>query len=218
MKKSILLLFTVMLAVSCVSTGTYEKKEGELKASEKKNIGLSKENESLMLELKKLKEASDKRNVEYKRLLIKLRTMIDSGSLTIKIRNGRMVVTLPSDILFSSGSTRLSKKGQKTIAELAATLSTLKGRSFIVVGHTDSTPIRTERFASNWELSTARAVVVVKLLIKNGVKPGMLTAGGCAEFDPVANNDSTDNKLKNRRVEIVFMPSVNELPKFEGVK
>jgi len=204
MKKSILLLFTVMLAVSCVSTGTYEKKEGELKASEKKNIGLSKENESLMLELKKLKEASDKRNVEYKRLLIKLRTMIDSGSLTIKIRNGRMVVTLPSDILFSSGSTR--------------SLSTLKGRSFIVVGHTDSTPIRTERFASNWELSTARAVVVVKLLIKNGVKPGMLTAGGCAEFDPVANNDSTDNKLKNRRVEIVFMPSVNELPKFEGVK
>ena len=218
MKKSILLVFTVMLAASCVSTGTYEKKEGELKASEEKYVGLSKENESLMLELKKLKEASDKRNAEYKRLLIKLRTMIDSGSLTIKIRNGRMVVTLPSDILFSSGSTRLSKKGQKTIVELAATLSTLKGRNFIVVGHTDSTPIRTERFASNWELSTARAVVVVKLLIKNGVKPGMLTAGGYAEFDPVANNDSTENKLKNRRVEIVFMPSVNELPKFEEVK
>jgi len=218
MKKSILLVFTVMLAASCVSTGTYEKKEGELKASEEKYVGLSKENESLMLELKKLKEASDKRNAEYKRLLIKLRTMIDSGSLTIKIRNGRMVVTLPSDILFSSGSTRLSKKGQKTIAELSATLSTLKGRNFIVVGHTDSTPIRTERFASNWELSTARAVVVVKLLIKNGVKPDMLTAGGYAEFDPVANNDSTENKLKNRRVEIVFMPSVNELPKFEEVK
>jgi chemotaxis protein MotB len=231
MKESILLILTIFLTVSCVSSGAYKSKEGELKSSEEKNLDLSKENKSLksniamtsserddyqkqLLELKKLKEASDKRNAEYKRLLNKLRTMIDSGSLTIKIRNGRMVVTLSSDILFSSGSTRLSQKGQKTIAELATTLSTIKGRSFIVIGHSDSTPISSERFASNWELSTERAVVVVKLLIKNGVKPGMLTAGGCAEFDPVANNNSVVNKLKNRRVEIVFMPSINELPKF----
>ena len=134
--------------------------------------------------------------------MIKLRTMIDSGSLTIKILNGRMVVTLPSDILFSSGSTRLSKKGQKTIAELAATLSTLKGRNFIVVGHTDSTPIRTERFASNWELSSARAVSVVKQLIRMGVEPSKLSAVGFGEYQAKYSNDTEEGRQKNRRVEL----------------
>lgn len=72
-------------------------------------------------------------------------------------------------------------------------------------------PIQTAGFPSNWELSTRRAVEVVHFLVGQGVQPGMLSAAGYGEFDPVEPNDTAPNKAKNRRIEISLQPNINEL-------
>lgn len=181
---------------------------------------LAKERERLsseIEELKRMRAAAEARNADYRSLLEKLRKMIDAGTLQVKIRNGRMLVQMSSDVVFPPGGTAIKKEASEAITALAENLKTFPDRKFQVVGHSDSNPIRTERFPSNWELSTQRAVEVVKLMIEAGVPPEMISAGGCAEFDPLAANDSPENKSINRRVEIVFMPKIDELPGFDKV-
>jgi len=198
-----------------------EAKQSEMKSQREKMLAerekLLKEQNELMAELeqvRKLKEAAEKRNAEFKKIMSKLKNMIDAGKLSVVFRKGRMIVSLSSDILFPSGRTNLTDEGKDAIAELCETLKTLEGRSFLVVGHSDSSPIKTKRFPSNWELSSQRAIEVTRLMVENGVKPEMLSAAGQAEFDPIAENDTPENKEKNRRVEIVFMPKIEELPGF----
>jgi chemotaxis protein MotB len=98
-----------------------------------------------------------------------------------------------------------------TDAQVARVLATIPGRAFQVAGHTDNVPIDSARFPSNWELSTARAVEVVKLLVSQGVGPKTLSAAGYGEFDPVASNDAPDGRAKNRRIEITLQPNLDEL-------
>lgn len=168
-------------------------------------------------ELQRMRAAAEKRSAEYKDLLKKLAKMIDAGSLQVKVRNGRMLVQMSSDVLFAPASTRLKPEAKEGIQELAATLATFSGRKFQVLGHSDSTPIHSARFPSNWELSSQRAIEVVKLMIEAGVPPQMLSAAGAAEFDPLVENDTPENRAINRRVEIIFMPKIDELPGFDEV-
>lgn len=184
---------------------------------ESKKTQLSADQQKLQQELeqlRKLKDIAEQRNAEFNNILLKFKKMIDSGALSVKIRNGRMIVTLSSDILFSSGSAKLTDDGKKAISELCNTLKEIRDRNFLIVGHSDATPMRTQRFPSNWELSSQRAIEVVKIMIESGVAPEILSAAGSAEFDPVAQNDTDANKAQNRRVEIVFMPKIDELPGF----
>jgi len=94
----------------------------------------------------------------------------------------------------------------------------VQGRRFVVEGHTDNLPIQTKEFPSNWELSTARAVVVVKLLVAERVRPAVLSAAGYAEFDPVGNNTGAGGRAKNRRIEIILLPNIEELIKIPDLK
>jgi len=194
------------------------KKTGaSLEEIEAKQAKMKSQRGKLMEELKqirKLKEAAERRNAEFKRVMEKLKSMVDAGKLLVRVRKGRMMVSLSSDILFPSGGTKLTSEGKEAITELSETLKTLEGRSFLVVGHSDSTPIKTKMFPSNWELSSKRAIEVTRLMIKNGVKPETLSAAGQAQFDPVAKNNTPSNKAKNRRVEIVFIPKIEEFPGF----
>lgn len=199
-----------------------EAKKDEMAAQREKMLAerdaFLKEQENLKHELEqaqKMKEAAEKRNAEFQKLIAKLKSMIDSGKLTVKIRKGRMIVSLSSDILFPSGKTNLTDAGKAAIVELCETLKTFEDRSFLIVGHSDSTPINTKRYPSNWELSSQRAIEVAKLMIESGVKPEMLSAAGQAEFDPIAENDTPENKEKNRRVEIVLLPKIEELGDFD---
>ena len=198
-----------------------ESKKNDLDAQREKMLAerdrLLHEQDNLKGELeqvRKMKEAAEKRNAEYQKLMAKLKSMIDAGKLSVNIRKGRMIVSLSSDILFPSGKTTLTDEGKSALSELSETLKTLEDRSFLVVGHSDSTPIKTSRFPSNWELSSQRAIEVARLMIENGVKPEMLTAAGQDEFDAIADNDTPENKAKNRRVEIIFLPKIEELPGF----
>ena len=79
-------------------------------------------------------------------------------------------------------------------------------------------PEQTAQFASNWELSTARAVEVVQILIKEGMNPKALSAAGYSEFDPVAANDTADHKAQNRRIEIVLQPNLADLPSLDDLR
>ncbi|HEY6461539.1 MAG TPA: OmpA family protein, partial [Polyangiaceae bacterium] len=141
----------------------------------------------------------------------KFKTMIDAGQLKLATRNGRLVIQLPNDVLFDSGQTAIKPAGRDALLQVAKVLATVPGRTFQVAGDTDDVPIQNARFASNWELSTARAVEVVKLLVTQGIAPGVLSAAGYGQFDPVASNDSPDGRAKNRRIEITLQPNLDEL-------
>jgi chemotaxis protein MotB len=162
-------------------------------------------------ELRKAQAAAEARAQLFQQFVQKLKKMIDAGQLKVATRAGRLVIQLPNDVLFDSGQTAIKPVGKEALAQLAKVLVTVRGRAFQVGGHTDTVPIQTARFPSNWELSTARAVEVVKLLIAQGVDAHALSASGYGEFDPVAGNDTPDGKAKNRRIEITLQPNLDEL-------
>jgi chemotaxis protein MotB len=169
-------------------------------------------------DLRKQKAAADARAEVFHSLVQKLRSMIDSGQLKVAIRDGRMIIQLPNDVLFDSGKTAIKTDGQTALTKVAQALSTIPDRHFIVAGHTDNVPIHTSRFPSNWELSTRRAVEVTEYLVSNGMKPGVLAAAGYGEYDPIAANDSPDHMAQNRRIEIVLEPNIADLPSMDDLK
>lgn len=162
-------------------------------------------------ELRRAQAAAESRAALFRDLAVRLRRMIDAGDLEIALRSGRMVLVLPTDVLFDSGKARLGARGTEALSQLGSVLTTLEGRRFQVTGHTDDDPIRYSGFESNWELSTERALAVVKVLVASGMKPSSLSAAGYAEFDPVVANDSAEHKAKNRRIEISLQPNIDEL-------
>ncbi|MBS2032610.1 MAG: OmpA family protein [Deltaproteobacteria bacterium] len=168
-------------------------------------------------ELRKQKETADALAATFKSLVQKLKSMIDAGQLKVVIREGRMLIALPNDVLFDSGKTDLKAEAKTNLATVAQVLSGISDRHFLVAGHTDNVPIHTARFASNWELSTQRAVEVTRLLVDKGMHPEVLAAAGYGEFDPVAQNDTPEHRALNRRIEIVLQPNLAELPSLESV-
>ncbi len=149
------------------------------------------------------------RNRIYQDVIGRFQSLIDGGQLSVAIVRGRLVIQLPQDVLFESGSAVIGRDGRQTLAEVGAVLATLEDRSFQVEGHTDNVPIATARFPSNWELSSARALAVVQLLAQQGVAPQNLSGAGYGEFQPVAPNDSAENRRRNRRIEIVMLPNLD---------
>jgi chemotaxis protein MotB len=162
-------------------------------------------------ELRKAQAAAEARAQLFQQFVQKFKSLIDAGQLKIVTRNGRLVLQLPNDVLFDSGQTALKPAGKDALLQVARVLATVPGRSFQVAGHTDNVPIQTFRFPSNWELSTACAVEVVKLLIAQAQSPQALSAAGYGEFDPVAENDTVGGRAKNRRIEITLQPNLDEL-------
>ena len=162
-------------------------------------------------ELRRAQSAAEARAKLYQELALKLKKMLDAGDLTITLRDGRMVLLLPNDVLFDTGRTEIKPAGKAALEQVAAVMKTIGGRDFQVAGHTDTVPIATARFPSNWELSTARALAVVHVLVAQGVRPEVLSAAGYGEFDPVASNETNDGKRKNRRTEISLVPNIDEM-------
>jgi chemotaxis protein MotB len=159
------------------------------------------------------KAAADRREATYRDLVQKLAGMISAGTLEVVIRDGRMLIVMPNDVLFDSGRTEIKVGGRTALSDVAKALASVTDRRFTVIGHTDNVPIHTARFRSNWDLSTARAVEVTLYLASAGIKPEVLAASGRSEFDPVAGNDSEAGRLRNRRVEIALEPKITELPR-----
>ncbi len=164
-------------------------------------------------ELKKQQAAAEARLAQFQDLVKRFQKLADAGKLRVVLRQGRMLIELPNDVLFDSGSAEVKAAGRGTVVEVGRVLATMPDRRFQVGGHTDTVKIQTTRFPSNWELSTARAVEVLKLLLTVKLKPENLSAAGYGEFDPVAANDTDANKQKNRRIEITLVPNLDEFVK-----
>ncbi|MBK8013706.1 MAG: OmpA family protein [Deltaproteobacteria bacterium] len=163
-------------------------------------------------QLKKLREKAEQEATQFRSLADRLKSMVDAGKLEVVMRKGRINLKLPDDILFPSGSQQLKKEGREALVSVAEVLKEVPGREFLIAGHTDNVPVkRGGRFKSNWDLSTARAVEVVKLMISHGVEPEGLAAAGYGEFDPIAPNDSKEERQKNRRLEIILMPKIEHV-------
>jgi chemotaxis protein MotB len=122
-------------------------------------------------------------------------------------RDGRgLVMSLPERATFSTGSAEVTPDARQLLVRLGEALQPLPN-AVRVEGHSDDVPIKTPLYASNWELSTARAAAVVRLLVEgNQIHPERLSAAGYAEFHPRAANDSPENRARNRRIDLVISP------------
>lgn len=144
-------------------------------------------------------------------LQTKLDAEIKKGNVAIRQRQGQLVLDLTDRILFDSGSAELNTKGKKVLRQVADTLAKVKGKLIQVGGHTDSMPISgklKKEFASNWELSSARAVNVVHFLQDQCKIPGSrLAAVGFSQYHPIASNTRASGRRKNRRIEVMLMPA-----------
>jgi chemotaxis protein MotB len=172
------------------------------------------EQKSELDEAKKAVQEAEERSKLLDDLQTKFKKMIDAGRLKVTTRHGRIVLQLHNDVLFATGDAEVKPDGKAAITEIASTLRSVSLKRFQVAGHTDSQPITTETkktYPTNWELSTARAIAVVKLLVTDGVDPAVLSAAGYGPFDPVASNGSPDGQSKNRRIEITLVPNVATL-------
>jgi chemotaxis protein MotB len=133
--------------------------------------------------------------------------MIDTGQLKVTARRGNLVLSLPSEVLFPSGSADLSESGKMAVLEVGFNLKRLADRRFLVVGHTDDQPLKGSTYKDNWDLSTARGLTVTRVLVQAGMNPKNLVASGAGENDPISKD-----RAKNRRIEIALLPAIGELP------
>lgn len=175
-------------------------------------------------ELEKLraqKAEADKRMAAIEDIQKQFAKMIDTGQLRVTARHGELVLSLPSEVLFPSGSAELSKTGEYAVVEVGAVLKKFPDRRFLVVGHTDNQDIAKPKpgatapaatFIDNWQLSTERALTVTRVLVTAGMDPKGVIAAGVGDHDPVASNTTADGRAKNRRIEIALLPAINELP------
>jgi len=176
------------------------------------------EMKTAMENLTKQRVNAEKRIQEFRDFVKKFKTLTDMGKLTVKILNGQMVVTLSSDVLFSSGSAGLSKTGQTAILEVTSLLASVPDRKYQVEGFTDNVPIKTALFPSNWELASARALTVVRTMLEAGMPPERVSAASFGETHPVQPNDTEEGRKSNRRIEIVVVPDLSSLPGYDQLK
>jgi chemotaxis protein MotB len=162
-------------------------------------------------ELRKWKADTAKRMQTFREMSAKLQKIVDTGKLGVRVRDGRLVMRLPQDVLFPSGKAELSREGELALMEVAVILKQFPERRFMVAGHTDNEPVK-ESYKDNWELSMARALVVTRFMIEAKMKPQNIVSAGYGEFDPIAKNTTPDGRRENRRIEIILLPDLSELP------
>jgi chemotaxis protein MotB len=127
--------------------------------------------------LRKWKGDAAKRMQTFRDMSAKLQKMVDAGKLGVRVRDGRLVMRLPQDVLFPSGSADLSRDGELALMEVAVILRQFPDRRFMVAGHTDNQAVK-ETYKDNWELSMARALVVTRFLVEAKMKPQNIVAAG----------------------------------------
>ncbi len=154
-------------------------------------------------------QASEKQTEgRYDALLANLSEEVRKGQLQVRQLKGMLTVDVAEQLFFDSGRAALKESGKQVLGKVAESLKGYEDKAIRIVGHTDNVPISgslQKVFPSNWELSAARATTVVRFLQDAGIAPERLVATGRAEYAPVAPNDSTEGRQKNRRIEITLI-------------
>lgn len=190
--------------------GSLSQKESELRAARDRLLELQALVDELSKSKKKLEAAKaelEKKSGEYEQLASALRGEIEAGRVELMELRGRTTVKMKDKILFASGSATVGAEGRDALRRVAQALRGLQGKIVRVEGHTDNVPTGASGpFASNWELSAARALAVVHSLQDGGVDPTRISAAGYGEFQPIAENETPEGRSLNRRIEIVLVP------------
>lgn len=194
-----------------------QRKISEMVGDSSKLKASIQEMQTALAALNEQKRQTDARIAEYRKLLSSFQALIDAGKLKVKVVNGRMIVELPSDVLFASGSIDLSDAGKASISEIGTILAPMSDRQFQVEGHTDDQPIKTARFPNNWWLASGRAIAVAEILIKAALQPTSVSAASFGEFQPITSNATPQGRAQNRRIEIVLVPDLSKVPGFEDL-
>lgn len=135
-----------------------------------------------------------------------------TDELSVYIKDGNVYVSLQEKLLFKSGSDVVDPKGKEALKSLAAVLTGTKDITVMIEGHTDNVPIKTNQYKDNWDLSTARATSILRILTKDyGFDSNLITASGRGQFHPLVSNDTPEGRASNRRTEIILSPDLKEL-------
>lgn len=201
----------------------FKKETGDQMASllaqlEQQGSELSEKDQALQMRAERLRALQD-RLQRQQDIVNSLRKTVEDAlvnlnaeDMSVEVKNGKVYVSLSDKLLFPSGSANLNKEGKDAIGQLGKVLQQNPKINIDVVGHTDSVPINTAKYSDNWELSTARATTITRLLTEEYKIPGpRLTASGMSKYSPVATNETKEGRAKNRRTEIILTPKLEEL-------
>lgn len=197
---------------------TLEEKEKKLSAEQERLTKLQKD---LALRSKRIEElegliaAKDAKMNALKTAVSNALTNFEGKGLTVEQRDGKVYVSMENKLLFSSGSWTVNTEGKNAVQQLGNVLSQNPDIAVLIEGHTDNVPYGgSGQLTDNWDLSTKRATSIVHILRENsGIDPQNLTAAGRGEFAPVASNTSAEGKAKNRRIEVILTPKLDEISK-----
>lgn len=179
------------------SAGDEKEKEKELSKEELDKQAFLKDQEELKEIQKKINEYIKTNNLEVQ--------------FVTKLTDEGLLLTIRDNVLFDSGSATVQGSDQSVAEELSGLLEMNPPRNIIISGHTDNVPIRNAEFDSNWELSVMRAVNFMKILLDNpNLDPQWFSAKGFGEFEPIADNTTSEGRGQNRRVEVLILPRVTE--------
>lgn len=186
------------------------KKTEELEAKEK----LLQEREKALHQLQSVIARQDSITKRLNDILRNALLGFKSDELSVEIKNGKVYVSMSDKLLFKSGSAAIETKGIEAIKVLAGVIEKNSDIDILIEGHTDNIPIKTAVYRDNWDLSVARAISIVHILIDDyKIAPTRLTASGKGEYSPKASNATPEGRAKNRRTEIILSPKLDEIMK-----
>jgi chemotaxis protein MotB len=163
---------------------------------------------TLQQEKAALLAASAQRDAQYQTLVGQLSTELRAGQIQVRQYQDMLTVDVAEQVFFDSGRAKLKPGGKEVLKKVGAVIKDYENKIIRVAGHTDNVPISKSlqsTFPTNWELSVARATTVVRFLQEVGVPPERLIASGRGEYEPVAPNDTSEGRQKNRRIEIMLI-------------
>ncbi len=169
--------------------------------------------EKKVKELEQVMASKDKAVQDLKNKISNALLNFKENDITVKVKNGKVYISLAEQLLFGSGSIEVDSKGVTALQQLGKAVKDQKDINIMVEGHTDNVPVSKKSIYmnDNWDLSVMRATSITKILTKAGVSAKQITASGRGEFTPLAANDTPQNKQKNRRTEIIITPNLDEL-------
>ena len=181
-----------------------------LVSAQKDETGLQQQVATLQSQVDDLQKEKEQVAQSARGLEDEMRSNLESKDVTISKLKGKLTVNILDRIMFDSGEAELKTDGQAVLLKIAAFLAQHPELKIHVIGHTDNVPIRgvaRTRFATNWELSTARALAAVRFLTEHaGVDPRRVGAVGYGEYRPVADNATPEGRARNRRIAITILP------------
>jgi chemotaxis protein MotB len=182
--------------------------KGQITAVEQQKAAAQQQVGALEQQKASLVAASQQQQQQYEALVQGLSKEVEKGQLQVKQYKNMLSVDLAEQIFFDSGRATLKKEGKGVLKKVGDALKGYENKIIRVVGHTDNVPVAKSLqaiYPTNWELSVARAVNVVRYLQEVGVPPERMVPSGRAQYDPVASNDTPEGRQKNRRIEILLI-------------